>query len=229
MNEIDNLQHRLARMEAMETDGGTGWIPISFTLTYASANTFTAVGNWTDFFTVGLKFKFTQTTLKYFYVVGASYSAPNTTVTVTAGSDYAVANAAIVTPFYSRDANPVGFPQWFNWTPSITGYSANPTNTMYRFNIIGRMVTAIIREGTNGTATTGTTTYTAPVASANTANGQWIGFGLVIDATALQVAPCQGIIGINTTTITMYKDGTLAALSTSGGKRIVTMLLSYEI
>jgi hypothetical protein len=39
----------------------------------------------------GDKIKLTQTTVKYFYIVGVA----NTLLTVTGGSDYTVANAAI--------------------------------------------------------------------------------------------------------------------------------------
>jgi hypothetical protein len=54
-------------------------------------------------------------------VVGATYSSPNTTVTITAGSDYALVNSAITANFFSYQANPQGFQHWFNYDATVTG------------------------------------------------------------------------------------------------------------
>lgn len=63
---------------------------------------------------------------KYFYVVGSSYVAPNTTVTITAGSLYILTNEVITDQFYSYMSTPQGFPQWFTYDPLWTGSVANP-------------------------------------------------------------------------------------------------------
>ena len=78
------------------------------TCTYASASTFTMAGDQTTVLSKGDRLKLTQTTAKYFYVIGVSHSAGTTTVTVTGGTDYTLANAAITTPFYSKEASPAG-------------------------------------------------------------------------------------------------------------------------
>jgi len=142
-----------------------GWILSGDTWTYASATTFTISGDKTGVLSIGDKLKLTQTTVKYFYVVGVSYSSPNTTVTVTGGSDYTLANATITSPHYSHSSSPVGFPQWFNYTP--TGISATNVTLSGRFCINGRMVRASFRAVFSG-AITFTSMPTLPVtASAN--------------------------------------------------------------
>jgi hypothetical protein len=133
-----------------------GWSLDSVTWTYASATTFTITGNVTAQFPLGTKIKLTQTTVKYFYVISATYSAPNTTVTIFAGSDYSLANAAITSPHYSYAATPQGFPHWFAYAAVLTcdsGAFSNATASG-RFCIVGQ--SALLQIGvviiTNGTA-----------------------------------------------------------------------------
>jgi hypothetical protein len=106
-----------------------GWVPANETWTYASATTFTISGDKTDKYQKGDKIKLTQTTAKYFYIIGVSYSNPNTTVTVTGGSDYSLANASITNPFYSKIENPQGFPGWFNYSTTISGTTSMTWST----------------------------------------------------------------------------------------------------
>jgi len=91
-----------------------GWIPAGETWTYASADsptfTFTISGDKTSKYSVGMKIKLTQTTVKYFIITAISYSSPNTTVTVYGGTDYTLANATITNPYYSTMKAPQGFP-----------------------------------------------------------------------------------------------------------------------
>jgi hypothetical protein len=101
----------------------SGWIAAGETWTYASASTFTVAADVSGKYQKGDKIKLTQTTAKYFYVLSATYSAPNTTVTVTAGTSYTIANAAITLPLWSRSTNPFGFPDWFTYAPTFSAVS----------------------------------------------------------------------------------------------------------
>src|SRR5574337_227963 len=88
---------------------GEGWWSAAQTWTYASATTFTVSGDVTAKYTIGTKLRLKQGgAYKYFYVIGATYSAPNTTVTVTGGSDYSLANAAITDGYLSYAETPQG-------------------------------------------------------------------------------------------------------------------------
>ena len=69
----------------------------------------------------------------------------DTLLTITGGADYVLYNGTISNPYYSKAQSPVGFPQWFNWVPTLTGggsmtFTAQ-TITESRFRIDGRMLT----------------------------------------------------------------------------------------
>lgn len=85
----------------------TGWIDPSESWSYASSTTITVPSGAASRYRVCDKIKFTQTTVKYFFVVAVA----DTVLTVTGGGDYTVANAAISANFYSHAESPVGFPQ----------------------------------------------------------------------------------------------------------------------
>lgn len=140
-----------------------GWLDPNETWTYASATTFTVSGDVTTKYPVGTKLKLTNSSTKYFYVTTTSYSAPNTTVTISGGSDYTLSNTTISANYYSYATTPQGFPQWFNFTPSWTSNGTAPAignGTLDgRFSMSGRTVTAQIRWAAGGTTTFGTGSY----------------------------------------------------------------------
>jgi hypothetical protein len=115
-----------------------GWIPAEETWTYASSTTFTISGDKTGKYQKGDKIKLTQTSVKYFYIIGVSYSSNNTTITVTGGSDYSLANATITNPCFSKIENPQGFPiSGFSYTPTISTTSNAGTFTETKFRLVG--------------------------------------------------------------------------------------------
>lgn len=120
-----------------------GWLAATGTWTYASATTITVPSGAASLYRVGDKVKLTQTTAKYFYIVAVA----DTLLTVTGGSDYTVANAAITSPFYSHQETPLSFPDWFAYTPT------GPTNTTLtgRFAVNGRTVICKIKGAVTGT------------------------------------------------------------------------------
>jgi len=93
----------------LDANVGAGWITANETWTYASASTFTISGDKTAKYSVGMRIKLTQTSVKYFIITAISYSAPNTTVTVDGGGVYTVANAAISANFYTSGIVAQGF------------------------------------------------------------------------------------------------------------------------
>lgn len=121
-----------------------GWIPVLDTWTYVSAFSFKVSGDKTGVIVIGDCIKFTQGgTVKKFLVVNSSYSAPDTTFTVTAGSTYSVANDTITSPYYSH-IHPVDFPKAFGlttptWTTTGTAFTNQPTSSA-SFWMVGRNV-----------------------------------------------------------------------------------------
>lgn len=124
----------------------TGWVEADETWTYASADdptfTFTITGDLTGKYSVGMKIKLTQTTVKYFIITAIAYSAPDTTVTIYGGTDYDLVNAAISANFFSMFKAPLSFPlDPTKWTAITTNSSSNiennPTqNTWYNTGTI---------------------------------------------------------------------------------------------
>lgn len=123
------------------TPGSDGWTPFSGTLVYVSASSFKVEGaDWTATFTKGTRIKLTQTSAKYFVVTSSSFST-DTTVNVTAGTDYTVANAAITSPYYSYDMSPQGYPTSFTYAPSPTNWTVGDgTWTRAIFSVVDRRV-----------------------------------------------------------------------------------------
>lgn len=202
-----------------------GWLPAGETWTYASATTFTISGDVTTKYNVGDKIKLTNSSLKYFYVLSASYGAPNTTVTVFGGSDYSLANAAITSPYYSKFSSPNGFPSGFAYEPaSITGWSST-TISYHRLTIEGR--TAIVRFIVGGTSNATTVSWTMPVTSANLSTLEAcsqlrsVDNSVSIDDSIAQVLQ-------NSSTLTCFLSNSVAAWTGSGSKT-VRGYISFEI
>lgn len=158
----------------------SGWIPAEETWTYASSTTFTISGDKTGKYQKGDKIKLTQTSVKYFYIIGVSYSSNNTTITVTGGSDYSLANATITNPYFSKAENPQGFPHWFSYTASIGGFSTPPT-MITRFCLKGTSCILNFVSTTNGTSNSTGFTISLPITAKTISNYSWRAQILAVD------------------------------------------------
>ena len=177
--------HNVALHTALGLTGVDGWIPDSDTWVYVSSTSFKIEGkDVTSKFPKGTKIRIDQTGLKYFYVISTAFST-DTTVTVTAGDDYTIANATISSPSYSYANNPLGFQHWFTWTPTGAGSGSLTFSSLTvgyaKFSISGDTLTYSLRvTGTTG-GTTSTVLYaTLPVNCTGIAVAQ---AGYVIDTT----------------------------------------------
>jgi hypothetical protein len=137
-----------------------GWIDANETWTYASSTTFTVSGDVRGKYQKGDKIELTQSsTVKYFYIINVSYSAPNTTITITGGVDYTLANTTITNNYYSKAENPQGFPKLFmlnascfNWDTNTIDNGTNgqqPSLSKSFFIINGIMITLFVSLGTS--------------------------------------------------------------------------------
>ena len=199
-----------------------GWTRDIDTWTYVSASSFKISGkNVTARFPVGAKIKLTQMTAKYFYVVSAAFST-DTTVTITGGSDYSLANAAIDSPCYSYASSPQGFPQWFNYSETWTGFSTPPTGGVCQFCMDGKTVYMIVSRGQN-TSNATTMTITIPVTSANFYQHSW---GTGMNNGAWIEYPCRAQIAPSSTTATLSRQLTQAW--TNSGKKAWEGTIIYK-
>ena len=138
-----------------------GWVAVTDTWTYASATTITVPSGAASLYSKGTKIKLTQTTVKYFYVVGVA----DTVLTIAASDEYTLANAAISSISYSNQENPVGFPSQFTFSTTHGGYSSAPAGKL-KYKIIGTRIIIDYADTTTGTSNATTTTFTVPVAPA---------------------------------------------------------------
>lgn len=209
--------------DVTETRGG--WIEAGVTFTYASATTFTISGDWTNRIFIGTKVELTQTSAKYFYVTASSHSSGTTTVTVNGGSDYSLANAAITTPYYSNQASPDDFPQRFAYSPTPTGFSANPT-FVAGFTLIGRRCFVDIRTSSAGTSNATSFTISLPITAKTVSNMFWVGRGYGVDNGAYQHNVLAEIGSAGTTMSLSRNDGNVW---TNSGNKSATLHISYDI
>jgi hypothetical protein len=174
--------------DGWQFDGDQTW-------TYASASSFTVSGDQTAAFTSGTRIKLTQSsTVEYFVVTSSSYSSPNTTVNITGGSDYTLANSAISANFHSYAANPQGYPTWFNFAPATTGITGG--SEAGRFNIIVKQVT-IMYYASSTSSSTGKT-FTLPVAASSGASTfNIVSMGKCRDNNVVKTTACAMSIGID--------------------------------
>jgi len=136
-----------------------GWTPARETWTYASASTITVPSGAVSKYNHGDRIKLNQSGVKYFYVVAIA----DTLLTVTAGTDYTVANAAITDNFYSHQSTPIGMPPRFFYSPTVGGYNPTPTPSSRFFSINGNVCT--VEYLVIGTSNSTGQTFTVPVAT----------------------------------------------------------------
>lgn len=206
-----------AQIDAIQT----GWSELysagsKLAWTYASTVSFTVAGDWTAYFTKGTKIRYKQGgAYEYGVIASSSYSDPNTTVTLIANTDYALASAAITDHYFSYAENPQGFPHWFNYTPTYAGFASNP-NAIHRFCVNGRVVHVVVGAYGNGASNATTFTITAPVASANVTNHNWRNFADVVDNGTNTWG--NTLLDANSSTITLLKNGSSTGFTNSGLK-----------
>ena len=154
-------------------DGGGDYT--RYTFTYASATTMTIAGDWTGIFKKGCKIEMYNTETRYGYIVGSSYSSPNTTITVSplndaAGNVSTLSNAAITNVYIGSGSLLRSHPQWLNWTPVLTGFSADPGSAIYRFKVEGNTCMINVQHGSNGTSNATSFTISLPITAKTLSN-----------------------------------------------------------
>ena len=151
-----------------------GWIAATGSWTYASANTITVPSGAASLYQKGDRIKFTQTTAKY----GVITAVADTLLTIAVNTDYVVANAAITLPYYSHQANPLGYPSFFNFTPGSVTWDGTPPSTpttLAKYSVMGNICTVEIRITYTSAGTTNTQfTCAAPIAILNGVSSKYL-------------------------------------------------------
>jgi len=119
----------------------SGWIPASGWKIYQT-NWVNNVTGAQTLYSVGDKIKFTEGgSTKYFYVVSAP--TPDS-LKLVGDTTVGAAGTALTNIYYSHATSPVGFPQWFDYTPILTvsgGTAPTYSEFVNRYCMVGKMVT----------------------------------------------------------------------------------------
>lgn len=118
---------------------------------------------------------------------------------------------------------------WHPWTPTLTGWSANPTNCVYRYALLGKTCFFSIRQATAGTSDAVTAILTLPFTAATITNMLWMFPAGVINSGASAVWG-RGVISSGGTTINFgLSVAADAGFTASGDKRITACDGWYEV
>ncbi len=216
-----------ANLAVIPTDG---WVADANTWTRASDTSFTLSGAHAARFPKGTKVKYTDTTVKYGVVAQSADNFPTggtCTVILIPTSDYAMTATPSAT-YVSPVQTPAGFPHWFNWSPTIVGFSSNPTNMIHRWKADGNQMTIAVRHSTAGTSNATTYTVSLPVNAAAIANHNWSGAnGFATDNSANLTVATRWNIPQSSSTVAFFKDMAVGTWTATGTKA-ATAVCQYE-
>jgi hypothetical protein len=150
---MDNEEYLKSEHDlASPTDLNAGWRAAADTWVYASANTFTISGlDRTAIYQKGTRIRWKDGGAYKYAAVTSSAFSTNTTVTFTGGTDYTMANATVTDNDYSYEVSPQGYPEWFNYTSTVSGsggsigtYAEGTVASM--FCVIGPTVHVVVQK-----------------------------------------------------------------------------------
>ncbi len=155
-----------------------GWQDANETWTYTSASTITVPTGAASKYAVGDRIKWTQTTVKYGVIIAVA----DTLLTIAINTDYVVTNAAISANYYSHEASPIGYPQWFNYTQTWTILTVGNGTPSSKFSMNGKVVTTRIgfTLGSTSSMGSGVPNVSLPITAASYVSAAHLGNGIVI-------------------------------------------------
>jgi hypothetical protein len=149
LSDNDHPQYLLTTGEAADSaklggvnaaDYEKGWIPASGWKIYQT-NWVNNVTGAQTLYSVGDKIKLTNDgSTKYFYIISAPTSA---SLKLVGDTTVGAAGTVLTNVYYSHASNPVGFPQWFDYTPILTvsgGTAPTYATFINRYCQVGKLV-----------------------------------------------------------------------------------------
>jgi len=205
------------------------WQPVTATWTRTGNFTFTVSGDVTATYEKGVRVRYKDGgSFEYGVVGSSSYSAPNTTVTLITNSDYAMGATTITDKSISRISQPSGWPDYFNWAPTIVGFSAAPAGGLYKWRAEGKTLSLTIRQPADGTSSQNNFTISLPFAAATITDMAWAGPSGAVDNSAILTSPSRMYIASTYTVVEIFSNYGAGTWTTSGGKRLLTGSISYQ-
>jgi hypothetical protein len=211
-----------------EEDIYSGWKIVTETWTRTGNHTFTVVGDLTAKYRKGTKVRYKDGGAFEYGVIGSSVYGAVTTITLITNTDYTMSATTITDTAISYIENPEGFPFFFNYTPTFTGFSSDPGVSISRWFVQHSWVTVIHRESSNGTSNSSAFTFSLPVAAADVTLGLWIvpGMSVINNGTESTIVGRVQVTATGTTA-SVFRDMASLAWTSSGSKRLVSCQLSY--
>ena len=217
-NDVNELQ------QALED----GWTPVTATWTRTGNHAFSVSGDVTATYEPGVKIRYKDGgAFEYGVIAASSHAGGTTTVTLITNSDYAMADATITDRWLARVNQPAAWPEWFNYAPTFTGFSADPAG-IHRWRADGRRMEVFIRQNTSGTSNATTFTISAPVTAKEITGMIWRGTAGVQDNTVNQTDFGSVRMSSAGTAISVFTDALLGAWTDSGTKAALNAWLVYE-
>jgi hypothetical protein len=218
-NDVNELQ------QALED----GWTPVAATWTRTGNHAFSVSGDVTATYEPGVKVRYKDGgAFEYGVIATSSHAGGTTTVTLITNSDYAMADATITDRWLARVNQPAAWPEWFNYAPTFTGFSAAPAGGIYRWRADGRRIEIVIRQTADGTSNATTFTISAPVTAKAITDMTWRGVAGARDNTAALGDYSSLRVVQDTAIIDAFTDANVGAWTNSGGKRILAGAIVYE-
>ena len=138
------------------------WVLATDTWAYVSANSIKITGlDRTGYYTPGMFIRYKQGGAYQYRVIASAAFSSDTTITLMPTSDYTLTNTTITDTWYSMDSNAVGIPAYFNYSATLVGWAATPSQTC-KYNVNGRLINVCMY--ITGTSNATTATATLPVA-----------------------------------------------------------------
>jgi hypothetical protein len=123
---------------------------------------------------------------------------------------------------------PIYETRWLTYTPTIAGYSSNPTSAVYMYQIEGGLMRVALREVGDGTSNNTVHTYSAPFSAATRTNMSWYAsLPIVMNNGAMEAA---GSVSLASASASMaVTRSALGAWTASGACRIPSAVLMCEV
>lgn len=174
-----------------------GWERADTTHTCGSDNIITVPSDAQTKYSVSTKLEIVVSGTTYYgYATAVAATALTGIFATAAGDAYTLSSGATITSMrYSNAVSPVGFPQWFNWTPSgykndaTTAYAI--TNIHNRFKISGREVSGIVIGSSTADPSGASIFVDAPVTASTVAANRVIGAVRTYNGTNLTTGRLQ--------------------------------------
>lgn len=116
---------------------------------------------------------------------------------------------------------------WVSWTPTYTGFSANPAGVLSRYFLIGKFCTVNVSMPNTGTSNATGFTMTAPFTAMATTNIAWSTHSQFTDNGVGSATPGFIQINSNSNVINAYTNDVGAAWTNANGKS-ASFVLTYE-